>query len=311
MQLVAAQAKSERNHRLRRVVFGGEALELRTLGGWYERNGESAVLVNMYGITETTVHVTYCPLTGLDAGRGGPSPIGKRIPDLRVYILDEEREPVPVGVGGEIYVGGAGVARGYLNRPELTAERFVADPFSNEAGARMYKTGDVGRWLADGTLEYLGRNDSQVKIRGFRIELGEIEARLRGVEGVAEAVVVAREEEGGEKRLVAYYTGSAVVGAEALRAHAREGLPEYMVPAAYVRLEQFPLTPNGKLDRKALPAPQGDAYVRCGYEAPLGDIEGEVAQLWSELLKVERVGRTTASLNSVGIRCGRCNSSTQ
>jgi thioesterase domain-containing protein len=155
----------------------------------------------------------------------------------------------------------------------------------------MYKTGDVGRWLAEGTVEYLGRDDLQVKVRGFRIELGDIEACLGGAEGISEAVVVAREEADGEKRLVAYYTGDSALNAEVLRAHLRERLPEYMVPAAYVRLEKLPLTPNGKLDRKALPAPEGDAYVTRGYEAPRGDVEEVLARLWSDLLKVGRVGR--------------------
>src|SRR5262249_27496035 len=157
-------------HRLRTIIFGGEALELRTLKPWYERNDERATqLVNMYGITETTVHVTYRAVTARDADRPGPSPIGVELPDLRMYVLDGQRQPVAVGVTGELYVGGAGVARGYLHQVALTAERFIADPFV--AGGRLYKTGDLGRWLPDGSVEYLGRNDFQVKIRGFRIEL--------------------------------------------------------------------------------------------------------------------------------------------
>jgi len=286
-QLIAAQADSPLKHRLRCVVFGGEALELRTLKPWYERNGEQTQLVNMYGITETTVHVTYRPLAASDANRPGPSPIGQRIPDLRVYVLDAHRQPVPIGVTGELYVGGAGVARGYLNRPELTAERFVTDPFV--PGARLYKSGDLGRWLADGTIEYLGRNDFQVKIRGFRIELGEIEAHLAAQAGVQEVAVVAREDQPGDQRLVAYYTGAAE--AEALRAQAQAALPAYMLPAAYVKLETLPLTLNGKLDQRALPAPADGAYARRSYEAPQGDLEDALATLWAELLKVERVGR--------------------
>src|SRR6185295_5162677 len=160
----------------------------------------------MYGITETTVHVTYRPLTQADTERRGGSPVGWRIPDLRIYIMDDQRQPVPIGVVGELYVGGAGVARGYLNRPELTAERFIKDPFVEDTAARMYKTGDLGRWLANGEIEFFGRNDSQVKIRGFRIELGEIEARLAEQFGVQEAVVIAREDDTGDRRLVAYYT---------------------------------------------------------------------------------------------------------
>ena len=248
-QLIAAQAESKELHRLRYVIFGGEALEVATLKPWYEQNRQQLTrLINMYGITETTVHVTYRPLERADVERRGASPIGRPIPDLRTYILDSRRQPVPVGVKGELYVGGAGVARGYLNREELTAERFVRDPFTAESGARMYKTGDLGRWLPDGTMEFLGRNDDQVKIRGFRIELGEIEARLRENAGVREAVVVAREDGGGgEKRLVAYYTSAdrsgeseERVGAAQLRAQLSKKLPEYMVPGAYVRLGYLP-----------------------------------------------------------------------
>src|SRR5690606_11278660 len=232
-QLITAQGASERAHRLRYVIFGGEALELATLAAWYQREGNGAVqLVNMYGITETTVHVTYRPLQASEASRTGPSPIGERISDLTTYILDEYGRGAPLGVVGELYVGGAGVARGYLKRPELTAQRFVPDPFSGEAGARLYASGDLARYALDGSLEYLGRNDQQVKIRGFRIELGEIEARRSAHAGVGEAVVLARGEQPGEKRLVAYYTraaGAEGVGAESLRAHLLAELPEYMV----------------------------------------------------------------------------------
>ncbi|WP_259657697.1 non-ribosomal peptide synthetase, partial [Burkholderia pseudomallei] len=292
-------------HRLRYVIFGGEALEPRTLASWYARHGERTQLVNMYGITETTVHVTYCALRAEDAMRLGASPIGVRIPDLQLYVLDDRREPVPMGVTGELYVGGAGVARGYLNRPELTRERFIDDPFV--AGGRLYKTGDLARWRTDGSLEYLGRNDFQVKIRGFRIELGEIEAQLAKVTGVREVVVLARDSAAEvrdnatpnapmpksssetEKRLVAYYTGDADVAA--LRAQAAQHLPSYMVPSAYVRLDAWPLTPNGKLDRHALPAPADDAYARAEYEAPQGAKEEALAVIWRELLHVERVSR--------------------
>ncbi|HEU4562900.1 MAG TPA: amino acid adenylation domain-containing protein [Longimicrobium sp.] len=291
-QLMAAQASSDAEHRLRYVIFGGEALEPTTLRPWFERNDERRTrLINMYGITETTVHVTYRPIEASDTERAGASPIGVRIPDLAIYILDARGLPVPVGVTGELYVGGAGVARGYLNRPALTAERFVRDPFSADAQARLYRTGDLGRWLPDGSIEYLGRNDQQVKIRGFRIELGEIEARLAEHPAVREAVVDAREDSPGEKRLVAWFVAGEPVDAEALRAHVGERLPEHMMPAAFVRLERLPLTPNGKVDRKALPAPEGDAYAAHEYEAPADEIEEALAGIWAEVLRVERVGR--------------------
>jgi amino acid adenylation domain-containing protein/natural product biosynthesis luciferase-like monooxygenase protein len=293
-QLVMAQKAVNQEHQLRQVIFGGEALEVSTLRPWYEQNqGSRTQLVNMYGITETTVHVTYRALQQADTQRAGWSPIGRRIPDLRTYILDAEREPAPVGVVGELFVGGAGVARGYLNQPELTAERFVKDPFIRDVEARMYRTGDLGRWLADGTIEFIGRNDFQVKIRGFRIELGEIEATLATHSGVQEAVVVARKENG-DNRLVAYYTAAEreeEAGVEQLRSYVAEKLPEYMVPAAFMRLEAMPLTPNGKLDRKALPAPEGGAYAQSAYEPPQTELEQTLANIWQDLLGVERVGR--------------------
>jgi amino acid adenylation domain-containing protein len=242
-------------------------------------------LVNNYGPTETTVVAT----SG-EIGASAKVHIGRPIANTRVYLLDRAGEPVPAGVAGELYVGGAGVARGYQHRPGLTAERFVPDPFARAAGARLYRTGDLARWLADGTLEFLGRTDFQVKIRGFRIEPGEIEARLSEHPAVRDAVVLVRQDASGDRRLVAYCVGEAL-DVETLRAHLSERLPSYMVPAAYVRLEALPLTPNGKVDRRALPAPEGDAYARRGYEAPVGETEAALAEIWSELLKVERVGR--------------------
>ncbi|HEU0299361.1 MAG TPA: alpha/beta fold hydrolase, partial [Longimicrobium sp.] len=227
-------------------------------------------------------------------------PIGGPIANTRVYVLDGAGEPVPVGVAGELYVGGAGVARGYANRAALTAERFVPDPFSSDPGARLYRTGDVVRWTESThalthsrthALEFVGRNDAQVKVRGFRVELGEIEARLREHENVRDAVVIAREDVPGDRRLVAYVVGDEGVEVEALRAHLSTRLPEYMVPAAYVRLDALPLTPSGKLDRRALPAPEGDAYARREYEAPAGETETALAAIWSDVLRVERVGR--------------------
>jgi amino acid adenylation domain-containing protein len=279
---------------LRLVVFGGEALELPSLRPWFERHGdERPLLVNMYGITETTVHVTYRPLSLRDVDAAAGSVIGGPIPDLAVYVFDEHLRPVPRGVAGELYVGGAGLARGYLHRPELTAERFVPHPFSTQPGARLYKTGDLARLTSLGELEYLGRSDSQVKIRGFRIELGEVESALETHAAVEEAVAVARADEGGEKRLVAYVVtarGQGPTTAE-LRAHLRERLPEHMLPAAFVLLDELPLTPHGKLDRAALPAPeQSGRSADDSFVAPRTLAEEVLAAIWCEVLGLEEVG---------------------
>jgi amino acid adenylation domain-containing protein len=242
-------------------------------------------LHNLYGPTEAAVDVTAWACRGDET----TVPIGRPIANTRMYVLDGRRQPVPVGVAGELWIGGVQVGRGYLHRPELTAERFVADPFVE--GGRMYRTGDLGRWRDDGALEYLGRNDFQVKIRGVRIELGEIEAQLTRVPGVREAVVMAREDVAGDPRLVAYVVVEGGVTPEGLRGQLGARLPEAMVPAAYVVLGALPLSANGKLDRKALPAPDGDAVLRRAYAAPEGEIETALAQIWSELLNVERVSR--------------------
>jgi amino acid adenylation domain-containing protein len=279
---------------LRFVVFGGEALELESLRPWMERRGdEQPRLINMYGITETTVHTTYRRIKREDVEAGAGSVIGEAIGDLRVYVLDTAGELTPEGTPGEIYVGGPGVARGYVNRAELTAERFVPDPFSGVAGERMYRSGDLARRLPGGDLEYLGRADQQVKIRGFRVELGEIEAELLRHVAVRESAAVLREDVAGEKRIVAY-----VVAAEGmepttaeLRERLGERLPEYMIPAAFVRLERLPLTENGKLDRRSLPAPQGQEMpLGSEYEAPRNEVESALAEVWEQVLGVERVG---------------------
>ncbi|GAB2934280.1 hypothetical protein GCM10027280_22590 [Micromonospora polyrhachis] len=289
--LIAAQADSGRVHRLRTVVFGGEALDPPMLRPWYaDARNEHTELVNMYGITETTVHVTYRPLAPADIEQPGRSPIGRPIDDLRHYVLDERLEPVPPGVAGELYVGGAGVARGYLNRPELTAERFLDSPFV--PGDRLYRTGDLVRRRPDGELDYLGRNDFQVKIRGFRVELGEIEAHLTAAPGVREAVVLASTDPAGGTRLVAYYTASVRrLTADALRHRLSGVLPEHMLPAAYVPVAEWPLTANGKLDRQALPSPEGTAFATRRYAAPVGPMETTLAAIWAEVLGIEQVGR--------------------
>ncbi len=298
-QLVAAEERLEERPALalRSVIFGGEALEIASLRSWYGRRDEGRPrLVNMYGITETCVHVTYRSLRASDSITAAGSLIGVPIGDLEVYVLDGLMRPVPAGVAGEIFVGGEGLARGYLNRPELTAERFIPNPFSSQAGARLYKTGDLARRLADRDLEYIGRGDQQVKIRGFRIELGEIEAALRSHELVREAVVVVRDEQSVEdKRLIAYVVGAAgnaaKPGISELREHLKEKLPEYMVPSAFVVLEEFPLTPNGKVDRRALPAPANlRPDLNRPYVAPQTQMEEILAGMWRDVLQVESIG---------------------
>jgi amino acid adenylation domain-containing protein len=283
--IVVAESGAEAMSGLERVFLGGEALP----AGLAARI-DAAVpggLVNMYGPTETTVWSA----THAVGGGEGVVPIGRPIANTRVYVLDDGFRPQPVGVPGELYVAGAGVARGYLDRPGLTAERFLPDPFSSRPGARLYRTGDRARWRADGTLEYLGRLDAQVKVRGFRIEPGEVEAALAAHPGIREAAVVAREDAPGDRRLVAYVVagqGAAPDAAE-LRAHLAGRLPVYMVPGAFVVLESLPLTPSGKLDRRALPAPeQGPAEDQ--YVAPRTPIEETLAGIWREVLGLERVG---------------------
>jgi amino acid adenylation domain-containing protein len=281
---------------VRTLMVGGDSLNVGAIARVL-RSGRPQHLLNGYGPTETT---TFATTYKIDAVRDDARsiPIGRPIANTQTYILDALRNPVPVGVPGELYIGGAGVARGYLNRPELTAERFLPDPFASEPEARMYRTGDLVRWLSDGDLEFLGRNDFQVKIRGFRIELGEIEARLAEHPAVREVVVLARKDTPGEQRLVAYYTASpnhepkeGTVDAQQFRSHLSSSLPDYMIPAAFVRLESLPLTFNGKLDRKALPAPESDAYSTHTYEPPEGETEIQLAGIWAEILKFDRIGR--------------------
>ncbi|MBE9228019.1 non-ribosomal peptide synthase/polyketide synthase [Phormidium sp. LEGE 05292] len=276
---------------LRFVIFGGEALELSSLQPWFEKHGDkSPQLVNMYGITETTVHVTYRPLSKADL-QSTASVVGRPIPDLQVYVLDEHLQPVPIGVGGEMYVGGAGVTCGYLNRLELTQQRFISNPFVGAEGSKLYKTGDKARYLPNGELEYLGRIDNQVKIRGFRIELGEIEALLASHPDVWESVVVVREDEPGDKRLVAYLVASdESLTTNQLRQFLKAKLPEYMIPSALVLLKSLPLTANGKVDRRALPKPDLDGTILEKYVAPRTPVEEILVQIWAQILKLEQVG---------------------
>ncbi|MFB6848113.1 amino acid adenylation domain-containing protein, partial [Streptomyces sp. NPDC056373] len=279
------EADQERCGSLRRVFLGGEALP-GTLVEQFAERLPGVELCSFYGPTETTVHVTYWAWNG---GHHQPS-LGRPVSNTRIYVLDQWGRPLPAGAAGEIHVAGVQVARGYLNRPELTRERFLDDPFV--PGARMYRSGDVGRWLPDGSVEFLGRNDFQVKVRGLRIELEEIEARLARVPGVREAAVVADRRDTGAPRLVAYFSGTdEELDADALRDHLGQVLPDYMVPAAFVRLDALPLSHNGKVDRQALPAPDADAYAHRAYAPPEGEVEQGLAAIWAEVLGVEQVGR--------------------
>ncbi|MDQ6819888.1 MAG: amino acid adenylation domain-containing protein [Actinomycetota bacterium] len=273
---------------LRYVVFGGEALAPAMLAPWFQRFGEDGPeLVNMYGITETTVHVTYRPIRAADCERD-TSPIGVPIPDLSLHLLDPQGLPVPPGVPGELYVGGAGVARGYLNRPELTEQRFVTAPGGS---SRLYRTGDLARRLADGELDFRGRIDDQVKVRGFRIELGEVQAAIREVPGVIDCAVIAADASPGDTRLAAYVVsadGSDIRGA--VSEHLRTKLPGYMVPAAFALLDAVPLTRNGKTDRGALPSPVWEEHAPDAALVALSATEEQIAEIWRTVLGVEEVG---------------------
>ena len=264
------------------VLVGGEAIEKST----WERLASSQIrFINVYGPTECTVDASLCEV------RAGEEPsLGRPIANTAVYVLDEDLNPVPCGATGELYIGGEGVGRGYWKDAKTTAEKFIANPFNTRAGLRLYKTGDQVCYLPDGKIKFLGRIDQQVKLRGYRIEPGEVETRLREYPGIVEAAVVAQGESDTDKRLVAYFTGLEI-GAKALRDHLSLILPEYMVPVAYVHLESLPLMSNGKLNRRALPAPDSLAFTQRDYEPAVGQTEIELARIWGELLKLERVGR--------------------
>lgn len=281
-----------------KVLVGGEALSADLARQLAERCG---AVWNMYGPTETTIWSSVYRVEGKDEKL---VPIGKPIANTTFYILDSNRQPVPEGTEGELYIGGEGLARGYFEREELTAEKFVIDPFRSESGARMYRTGDLARFKPDGNVEFLGRIDDQVKIRGFRIELGEIEAVLEQHAGVHQAVVIAREDTPGDKRLVAYYVPETPesLSASGLRQHVGQQLPDYMTPSALVEMEKLPLTPNGKVDRKALPAPSlKDFEAKSEYVAPRNETERELVHLWEETLGVSPIS-VTASFFELGGR---------
>ncbi|MCP4400947.1 MAG: AMP-binding protein, partial [bacterium] len=278
---------------LRYVIFGGEVLEFHRLKPWFNTHGdEKPQLINMYGITETTVHVTYRPLTLADVENPN-SVIGRPLPDLQTYILGADLQLVPVGIPGELHIGGAGLSRGYLNRPDLTAEKFIPHPFSLAPGGRLYKSGDLARYLPDGEIEFLGRIDLQVKIRGFRVELGEIETALRQHPAVQEAIVLAREDSSHGKRLVAYVVSaqSSVPSVEKLRQFLTQKLPEYMIPSTFVFLEEFPLTPSGKIDRKTLPDPERTRPdLEEQFISPRTPVEEKLARIWCEVLQLDQIG---------------------
>jgi amino acid adenylation domain-containing protein len=274
--------------RLRLWISSGEALGGDLVSRFFERL-PGRMLLNLYGSSEAAADATCYEVTRNDSPC--PAPIGRPIDNMKAYILDGKRRLAPTGVTGELYLAGAGLARGYLHQTELTQERFVENPFDDGAHRILYKTGDLARYTREGVIEYLGRIDYQIKIRGHRIELGEIESVLVAHPAVREAVVLAREDAPGEKRLVAYFSGEKSISTEVLRAHLESVLPEYMVPAAYVALDVLPLTPNGKLDRRALPAPGDNAFGTQAYEAPQGPVETAIAAIWADSLHLERVGR--------------------
>jgi acyl-coenzyme A synthetase/AMP-(fatty) acid ligase len=271
--------------RIRHFFVGGEALP-GTLVAELRKTNAAATVENMYGPTETTIWSA----TQRAEPCAGVVPLGRPIANTQLYVLDERQRPVPPGTAGELCIGGEGVARGYLHRDDLTRERFLADPFRE--GSRMYRTGDLARYTEDGVLEFLGRVDHQVKLRGYRIELGEIEARLAAHPGVREAVVVAREDNPGDVRLVAYLRYAAEpIADDVLRTHLKETLPEYMVPAHFVAMQSFPLTPNAKVDRKALPRPdEARPHTSARYVAPENDVQRQIAEVYKRVLGVSQIG---------------------
>jgi amino acid adenylation domain-containing protein/non-ribosomal peptide synthase protein (TIGR01720 family) len=284
--------QAEKDLALRLIIFGGEALNPKRVSSWVRRHGlHHPQLVNMYGITETTVHVTAHLLTEADLKEGEVSVIGRRLPDLQCYVFDRHQQVLPIGIAGELYVGGMGVARGYGQRSDLSAERFVPHPWSQVPGARLYRTGDLVRYRSDGTMEYLGRIDQQVKLRGYRIELGEIASVLREQQGVRDAVVQVREDVGGQPWLVAYVVGSEEATAGDVRGSLQEQLPAYMIPSRFVWLDALPLTYNGKVDKRALPTPDGiRPDLQETFVAPRTSVERMLATIWSQVLRVDQVG---------------------
>ena len=273
---------------LKKVLCSGEALKPAHAELFIKKLPE-AELHNLYGPTEAAIDVTYWSLKDKDE-EIEIIPIGKPVSNTSMYILDSNDELVPVGCTGQLHIGGIQVGRGYLNRPELTQEKFVKDHFSKDPDARLYRTGDLGRWMPDGNIEYLGRMDDQVKVRGFRIELGEIESVLQECESVRQSVVLARESKDGVKRLVGYVVPEGKFDKESITEYLGSKLPDYMVPALWVELDNLPLTANGKINRKALPDPDASELVSNEYVEPRNESEEKAAEIWKEILKVDRVG---------------------
>ncbi|MGH9759981.1 MAG: non-ribosomal peptide synthetase, partial [Blastocatellia bacterium] len=277
---------------LRTVVLGGEAVDLKTLRGWTQRRGDQTPeLVNMYGITETTVHVTYKRLLSELIERSNGSAIGDPIEDMGVYLWGAGSEPLPAGPVGEMHIAGAGLSRGYLGRPALTAERFVPDGYSNEAGGRLYRSGDLAKRLPDGELEYGGRADQQVKVRGYRIELGEIESELLNCDGVKQAKVIATGEGAADKRLIAYVVPAQGSNVYRVREHLKRRLPDHMLPSPIIEIDRMPLTSNGKFDVRSLPQPEMKAIEnQAAGSEPEPEMAQAIARIWSEALKLSEVG---------------------
>ncbi|MBX4267609.1 amino acid adenylation domain-containing protein, partial [Clostridium estertheticum] len=275
------------NSSITRLIVGGEELKVSLANSIYQSFKGNVEIYNEYGPTEAVVGCMIYKY-GIEKDNGITVPIGKPADNVNIYILNKEKHILPIGVYGEIFIGGDGIARGYLNRPKLTAERFIDNPF--RSGTRLYRTGDLARWLPDGNIEYIGRIDHQVKIRGFRIELGEIENQLLKQENIKEAVVVDREDKQGNKYLCAYIVSDREITVTELRTSLSKELPDYMVPAYFMKIEKMPLTPNGKTDRKALPEPDGEINTGVEYAAPRNEIEEKLVKVWSEVLGIEKIG---------------------
>ncbi len=290
-QIVVELAAGTLPDSLRLVIIGGERVSPEAVKTWQMLVGNSPRLINTYGPTEGTVVATAYTITA-DDRFAQEVPIGGAIANVQTYVLDQHGQPVPVGVPGELHIGGMGLARGYLTRPALTAERFIAHPFSEDTQARLYKTGDLVRYLPDRNLEFLGRIDQQVKIRGFRVELGEIETALAHHPMVQGAVVVARPDVSGSQQLIAYLiANNEAPTASTLPSYLKESLPAYMIPSMFVWLDSFPLTPSGKIDRKVLPEPDpSQRTIDHEFVAPRTSVEKQLAQIWCDLLKIEQVG---------------------